>query len=127
MGSMGMPYGARPAPAHHACSELSADKTCDTACVRLSASLDRAGMQAMLKDGHQMFSGLDEAVLKNIDACKQLSLLTKTSMGPNGDPPPLPPLPTLPVSRHAAMLDLLGSAAALTRTTVAITCFTGRK
>lgn len=43
-----------------------------------------AGMQAMLKDGHQMFSGLDEAVMKNIDACKQLSLLTKTSMGPNG-------------------------------------------
>ena len=42
----------------------------------------------MLKDGHQMFSGLDEAVLKNIDACKQLSLLTKTSMGPNGDPRP---------------------------------------
>ena len=31
-----------------------------------------------------MFSGLDEAVLKNIEACKQLSLLTKTSMGPNG-------------------------------------------
>ena len=46
------------------------------------------GMQAMLKDGHQMFSGLDEAVLKNIDACKQLSLLTKTSMGPNGETPP---------------------------------------
>ena len=31
-----------------------------------------------------MFSGLDEAVVKNIDACKQLSQLTKTSMGPNG-------------------------------------------
>ena len=44
----------------------------------------------MLKDGHQMFSGLDEAVLKNIDACKQLSLLTKTSMGPNGGIHPHP-------------------------------------
>jgi T-complex protein 1 subunit theta len=42
------------------------------------------GMQAMLKDGHQMFSGLQEAVLKNIEACKELSLLTKSSMGPNG-------------------------------------------
>ncbi len=42
------------------------------------------GMQAMLKEGHQMFSGLDEAVLKNINACKELSLLTKSSMGPNG-------------------------------------------
>lgn len=31
-----------------------------------------------------MFSGLDEAVLKNITACKELSLITKTSMGPNG-------------------------------------------
>ncbi len=43
------------------------------------------GMQAMLKEGHQMFSGLDEAVLKNITACKELSLLTKSSMGPNGE------------------------------------------
>ena len=43
------------------------------------------GMQAMLKEGHQMFSGLDEAVLKNINACKELSLLTKSSMGPNGE------------------------------------------
>ena len=42
------------------------------------------GMAAMLKEGHQMFSGLDEAVLKNINACKELSLLTKSSMGPNG-------------------------------------------
>jgi hypothetical protein len=32
-----------------------------------------------------MFSGLQEAVLKNIDACKELSLLTKSSMGPNGE------------------------------------------
>ncbi len=87
MGSMGMPYGVRPTPAHHACSSFRRTSR-DTACVRLSPWLDRAGMQAMLKDGHQMFSGLDEAVLKNIDACKQLSLLTKTSMGPNGDPRP---------------------------------------
>lgn len=43
------------------------------------------GMQAMLKEGHQMFSGLQEAVLKNIEACKELSLLTKSSMGPNGE------------------------------------------
>ena len=34
-----------------------------------------------------MFSGLQEAVLKNIDACKELSLLTKSSMGPNGEQP----------------------------------------
>lgn len=38
----------------------------------------------MLKEGHRHLSGLDEAVLKNIDACKQLSTITRTSLGPNG-------------------------------------------
>ncbi|KAL7138691.1 hypothetical protein ABFS83_10G180700 [Erythranthe nasuta] len=42
------------------------------------------GIQSMLKDGHRHMSGLDEAVLKNIDACKQLSTITRTSLGPNG-------------------------------------------
>lgn len=42
------------------------------------------GMQTMLKEGHKHLSGLDEAVLKNIDACKQLSAITRTSLGPNG-------------------------------------------
>ncbi|KMZ68381.1 T-complex protein 1 subunit theta [Zostera marina] len=41
-------------------------------------------MQSMLKEGHKHFSGLDEAVMKNIDACKQLSVITHTSLGPNG-------------------------------------------
>jgi len=43
------------------------------------------GMQSMLKEGHKHLSGLDEAVLKNIDACKQLSTITRTSLGPNGN------------------------------------------
>lgn len=38
----------------------------------------------MLKEGHKHLSGLDEAVLKNIDACNQLSTITRTSLGPNG-------------------------------------------
>ncbi|KAM3690516.1 hypothetical protein ACB098_09G130100 [Castanea mollissima] len=42
------------------------------------------GIQSMLKDGHKHLSGLDEAVLKNIDACKELSNITRTSLGPNG-------------------------------------------
>lgn len=42
------------------------------------------GLQAMLKEGHRHLSGLEEAVLKNIDACKELSAITRTSMGPNG-------------------------------------------
>ncbi|KAL0903609.1 hypothetical protein M5K25_028000 [Dendrobium thyrsiflorum] len=42
------------------------------------------GIQGLLKEGHKHLSGLDEAVLKNIDACKQLSFITRTSLGPNG-------------------------------------------
>lgn len=42
------------------------------------------GIQSMLKEGHKHLSGLDEAVLKNIEACKQLSQITRTSLGPNG-------------------------------------------
>ncbi|KAL4858422.1 T-complex protein 1 subunit theta [Chlorella vulgaris] len=42
------------------------------------------GLQSMLKEGHKHLSGLEEAVLKNIEACKQLAQITRTSMGPNG-------------------------------------------
>jgi T-complex protein 1 subunit theta len=42
------------------------------------------GLQAMLKEGHKHFSGVDEAVIKNIDACKGLAQITRTSLGPNG-------------------------------------------
>jgi len=38
----------------------------------------------LLKDGAKHFSGIDEAVLKNIEACKKLSTITRTSIGPNG-------------------------------------------
>ncbi|ONK61297.1 uncharacterized protein A4U43_C08F28240 [Asparagus officinalis] len=46
--------------------------------------LQSYGIQSMLKEGHKHLSGLDEAVLKNIDACKELSTITRTSLGPNG-------------------------------------------
>lgn len=42
------------------------------------------GLQAMLKEGHKTFSGVEEAVMKNIDACKGLAAITRTSLGPNG-------------------------------------------
>jgi hypothetical protein len=42
------------------------------------------GLQAMLKEGHKHFSGVEEAVMKNIEACKALAQMTKTSLGPNG-------------------------------------------
>lgn len=40
----------------------------------------------MLKEGHKHLSGLEEAVMKNIEACKGLAQITRTSMGPNGAP-----------------------------------------
>jgi hypothetical protein len=43
------------------------------------------GLQAMLKEGHKHFSGVEEAVMKNIEACKALAQMTKTSLGPNGE------------------------------------------
>ncbi|KAJ9525435.1 hypothetical protein QJQ45_003170 [Haematococcus lacustris] len=42
------------------------------------------GLQSMLKDGHKHFAGLDEAVMRNIEACKNLAQITRTSLGPNG-------------------------------------------
>jgi hypothetical protein len=42
------------------------------------------GLQSMLKEGHKFFSGVDEAVIKNIEACKGLAQITRTSLGPNG-------------------------------------------
>ena len=42
------------------------------------------GLTDLLKDGHKHFSGVDEAVMKNIEACKKLSTITRTSIGPNG-------------------------------------------
>ncbi|KAJ6832826.1 T-complex protein 1 subunit theta [Iris pallida] len=47
-------------------------------------SMQPYGIQSMLKEGHKHLSGLDEAVLKNVDACRQLSAITRTSLGPNG-------------------------------------------
>ncbi|KAK5787023.1 T-complex 1 subunit theta [Gossypium arboreum] len=50
----------------------------------MAFSMQPHGIQSMLKEGHKRLSGLDEAVLKNIDACKQLSTITRTSLGPDG-------------------------------------------
>lgn len=43
-----------------------------------------AGLSGLLKDGYKHFAGTDEAVLKNVDACRQLAQITRTSLGPNG-------------------------------------------
>lgn len=47
-------------------------------------SIPRTVMQNMMKDGAKSFQGLDEAIYRNIDACKQMTNITRSSYGPNG-------------------------------------------
>lgn len=42
------------------------------------------GFNNLLKEGSKHYSGLEEAILRNISACKEISNMTKTSLGPNG-------------------------------------------
>jgi T-complex protein 1 subunit theta len=42
------------------------------------------GLSGMLKKGHRTFEGLHGAVLQNIDACRSIANILKTSFGPNG-------------------------------------------
>lgn len=42
------------------------------------------GFQGMLKDGYKHYQGLEEALYRNIEACKAISEITKTSFGVNG-------------------------------------------
>lgn len=42
------------------------------------------GLQSMLKEGHRHYQGLEEAILRNIEACREVSKITKSSFGPNG-------------------------------------------
>lgn len=42
------------------------------------------GVQSLLKEGGRHFSGVDEALLRNIEACKNLAQITKSSLGPYG-------------------------------------------
>lgn len=42
------------------------------------------GLPALLKEGTKHITGLEEAVARNIDACRQLSAIVRTSLGPNG-------------------------------------------
>lgn len=48
------------------------------------AFMPNQGIGGLLKEGSKHISGVEEAVLKNIDACKQLGGIIRTSIGPNG-------------------------------------------
>lgn len=47
-------------------------------------SAGRPGVSGLLKKGFKHFSGVEEAIMRNIEAAKKLSDITKTSLGPNG-------------------------------------------
>lgn len=42
------------------------------------------GFSQMLKDGAKHYHGLEEAVYRNISACKELTQTTKSAFGPHG-------------------------------------------
>ncbi len=58
------------------------------------------GLTSLLKEGYKHFGGLEEAILKNIEACKGLAAITRTSLGPNGEKRWMPA--TTPSSRPRA-------------------------
>ena len=43
----------------------------------------KQGFQGMLKDGYRHYQGLEEALNRNIEACKSITNITRTSYGPN--------------------------------------------
>lgn len=45
---------------------------------------NQGGIQGLLKEGGKHFAGMDEALLKNIDAAKQIGIMTRSSFGPFG-------------------------------------------
>lgn len=50
----------------------------------MALHVPRMGIRNMMKEGTQHFSGLEEAVYRNIDACKQIAKIVRSSFGPNG-------------------------------------------
>lgn len=50
----------------------------------MTSFVPNQGLSSMLKGGTKHAQGVDEAVLKNIDACRLLSDFVRTSLGPNG-------------------------------------------
>jgi len=45
---------------------------------------DSTGAGNLLKQGAKHFSGLEEAMMRNIEACQQLSKMTRSALGPHG-------------------------------------------
>merc|ERR1711962_738795 len=53
--------------------------------LKMALHVPRApGFASMMKDGAKHYSGLEEAVFRNISACKEFSTTLKTAYGPRG-------------------------------------------
>lgn len=52
-------------------------------CHTMTSFAPTSGLSSLLKEGTKHISGVDAAVLKNIDACTQLGALVSTSLGPH--------------------------------------------
>lgn len=50
----------------------------------MAMSVPKSVLQNMMKDGARHFQGLEEAVYRNISACKELAQTLRSSYGPNG-------------------------------------------
>jgi T-complex protein 1 subunit theta len=50
----------------------------------MSLKVPKSNNLPIFKDGYKYLQGLDEAILRNIEAVVELSDLVRTSFGPNG-------------------------------------------
>merc|ERR1712054_718593 len=50
----------------------------------LDLKMMAGGLPGMLKHGAEHHTGVQDAIIRNLEACKQLTSITRTSLGPNG-------------------------------------------
>ncbi|EGD76674.1 T-complex protein 1 subunit theta [Salpingoeca rosetta] len=50
----------------------------------MALHVPKVGLQTMMKSGAKHYSGMEEAVYRNIGACKEIAQIVRTSFGPNG-------------------------------------------
>ncbi|RKP09974.1 chaperonin Cpn60/TCP-1 family [Thamnocephalis sphaerospora] len=50
----------------------------------MALRIPKASAPQLFKEGYKLLQGVDEAVLRNISACRELTEITRTSFGPNG-------------------------------------------
>merc|ERR1712188_34728 len=46
--------------------------------------MNMQGLPGMLKHGAEHHTGIQDAIIRNLEACQQLTAITRTSLGPNG-------------------------------------------